>query len=168
MNKIIWGLCPCTSRKLLSNIIPLFTDHTAQVLFIIAIKKPHYDLVLQIFGVHTTRSMWLVELSTISRHDDQQTKAKAIHARISSTSAFEQRSSLLHWIWMHRFYVACLARDPLVLTSLRNMNTISFSLSTRTLASNRNFFVFSNIVEITSRCWYVRFLLLLNISEYAI
>ena len=55
-------------------IIPLFTDHTAQVLFIIAIKNPHYNLVFQVFGVHTTRSMWLVELSTISIHDDQKTK----------------------------------------------------------------------------------------------
>lgn len=168
MNKIILGLCPCSREAFAMYIIPLFTDHTAQVLFIIAIKNPHYNLVFQVFGVHTTRSMWLVELSTISIHDDQKTKAKAIHARISSTSAFEQRSSLLHWIWMHRFYVACPARDPLVLTSLRNMNTISFSLSTRTPASNQNFFVFSNIIEITSRCWYVRFLLLPNIREYAI
>jgi hypothetical protein len=42
---------------------------------------------------------------------------------------------------MHRYHVACPARDPPVLTSLRNMNTISFSLSTRTPASNQNFFI---------------------------
>ena len=131
-------------------IIPLFTDYTA--IHHRNKKNPHYNLVFLVFGVHTTRLMWLVEFSTISIHDDQQTRAKAIHARSSSTSAFNQPSSLVLRIWMHRYHVACPARDPPVLTSLRNMNTISFSLSTRTPASNQNFFIFSNIVEITSRC----------------
>jgi hypothetical protein len=55
MNKIILGLCPCSREAFAMYIIPLFTDHTAQVLFIIAIKNPHYNLVFQVFGVHTTR-----------------------------------------------------------------------------------------------------------------